>query len=184
MVTSVLSNNEYCKKLDSLNENKKNQYVVVAEEPLVEQNVHYVTMHSKKQRICAALLQIKEKFGNISPSVADIFKYFTARNEQDVARNEKVTSAIKPKPQYCRGYDETTATKPACVNCSTLCSNTLEDILSPTHGIGQTDLLAELTAHKHPKTRKMANLKLRNTSEAARELADHYIFAHELHEAV
>ena len=176
LVTSVLSNNDYCKKLDALNENKKNQYVVVNEEPLVEPNFHYVTLHSKKQRISAALLKIKENVGELSPSVAEIFKYFTVRVEQNEA------DANKPKPQYCRANIEATASKPACANCNAICLYTLEDILSPTHGIGQRDLLAELTAHKHPKTRKMPNSKLRITSEAARELADHYIFAHSMHE--
>ena len=50
------------------------------------------------------------------------------------------------------------------------------------HGLGQRELLAELTIHRHPKTRKMANNKLRNTIETARELADHYIFAHNIKE--
>ena len=57
-----------------------------------------------------------------------------------------------------------------------------QTILSKTHGLGQRELLAELTIHGHPKTRKMANNKLRNTIETARELADHYIFAHNIKE--
>ena len=137
LMTSVLSNNDHLKKLEHLNENKKNQYVVVNEVPVIESSVHFVTMHSKKQRISAALLQIKENIDEISPSFTEILNVFTTRIEQ----NEVVTNSLKP--QYCRETTEATALKPACQSCTASCSYTLEDILSQTHGIGQKDLLAE-----------------------------------------
>ena len=129
LVTSVLSNNTHFKKLEYVNESKKNQYVVVNEIPVIEPNVHYVTMHAKKQRISAALLQIKENIVEISPLFSDILNCFTTRIEQ----NEEVQ--IRAKPQYCRGTIEATASKPLCANCTSLCAYTLEDILSKTHGM-------------------------------------------------
>ena len=178
LVSSVLSLSDYCKKLEFFDEKRENIYKVVNETPCPDSSVHYVTMNSKKQRISAALLQIKQNSEEISPAFHDILKFFTISIEQD--QNEP--EIPRRKPTYCRGINDITASKPACADCHALCSFTLEDILSPTHGIGQKDLLAELTAHKHPKTRRMTNDKLRTTSEAARELADHYIYSHKMNE--
>ncbi len=51
----------------------------------------------------------------------------------------------------------------------------------PNTGLTQIDLQEELSLLSHPKSR-MINAKHRNTYEAARELADHYIFAHNMKE--
>ena len=67
------------------------------------------------------------------------------------------------------------------MECDSVCAFTLEDLLDPNHGIGQIDLKLELEKHHHPKTRKILN-KQRTTHEAARELADHYIYSHNYRE--
>lgn len=46
------------------------------------------------------------------------------------------------------------------------------------HKYSQPDILSELESHGHPKSRKMANEKQRNTEEAAEELARHYEYYH------
>lgn len=78
-------------------------------------------------------------------------------------------------PKYCRITE--TAKKPQCVNCHAICNHTIESILDPVNPIGQSYIYAELSAHGHPKCRVINN-RQRKTREAARELADHYIYAH------
>jgi hypothetical protein len=57
-------------------------------------------------------------------------------------------------------------------------------VLNPTKNISKDDILEELNIHWHPKSRMMEskgsdNKRLpRNVKEAARELADHYIYSH------
>lgn len=58
----------------------------------------------------------------------------------------------------------------------------MEDILNLEHGLTQNDLNDELTNHHHPRSRKMPNGTMRKTQEAARELADHYIYVHNMKE--
>ena len=82
-------------------------------------------------------------------------------------------------PAFCRKNG--TKTKPTCFSCEALCSYSMERILHHTNPITQSDLLEELEIHHHPKSRiiecngiKRSRLSL----ESARELADHYIYAH------
>ena len=178
LVTSVLSYNENCKKLEVVNsETKHNTYSVVNETPCAEINVHYMTLQSKKQRIKAALLQIKAVQTNEQIEMSkELFDYFSLQVEP----HEENTARVKP--QFCRSIEDGTMKKPACVECIAICAFSLEDILNEVHGIGQHDLVAELKAHKHPSSRNMTKTRQRNTRETARELADHYMFAHNLKE--
>ena len=89
---------------------------------------------------------------------------------------------IRNKPPFCRAIEAASRTKPSCADCDAFCAFTIDDILSESHGISQNDIILELKAHKHPSCRKMLNGKQRNTREAARELADHYIFSHNIQE--
>ena len=179
--SSILSINEHSKKLKKLTEVKKNMYTVVEEIPCPDLTVHYLNLNSKKQRISAALLQIKSSLSNENNEIArfqECLNYFTFSLEP-----EEANLIVRPKPQFCRGIEEGTATKPACVECTAICAFSIEDVLSKKRGICQKDINEELQAHKHPSSRKMPNLKLRNTQEAVRELADHYVFSHGLFEA-
>jgi hypothetical protein len=56
----------------------------------------------------------------------------------------------------------------------------IADILGKKNGISQNDINEELA--NHPKSRKMPLGHLRRTQEAARELADHYIYVHNMKE--
>ena len=60
------------------------------------------------------------------------------------------------------------------------------DNLNPKCSLSQTDILKELSFHKHPRSRILKTAdggkRQRNTTEAARELADHYKFAHDQQE--
>ena len=178
--SSILSINDHCKKLKISSEVKKNSYLVIEEVPCPDLSVHYFTINTKKQRICAALMQIKSNLTNENDEIdtfQECLKYFTFSLEP-----EESNQVVRQKPQYCRGIEEGTASKPACAECTAVCAFTIEDILSKKRGIGQKDVIEELQAHKHPSTRKMPNSKLRNTQEGARELADHYIYSHGLTE--
>jgi hypothetical protein len=136
---------------------------------------------SKKQRINAGLLQIKANNLENLDGLENLFDYF-ALNVQQGEEN----IIVRDKPAYCRDITQKTQKKPACVDCESVCSFTIEDILSKTNGIGQNDIYAELSAHFHPRSRLIliANgaSRQRSTQEAARELADHYIYSHNLTE--
>ena len=56
----------------------------------------------------------------------------------------------------------------------------LMTFLSESHGISQNDIVLEFKAHKHSSCRKMLKCKQLHTREAARELADHCIFSHNI----
>jgi hypothetical protein len=56
----------------------------------------------------------------------------------------------------------------------------IADILGKKNGISQNDINEELA--NHPKSRKMPLGHLHRTQEAARELADHYIYVHNMKE--
>ena len=55
-------------------------------------------------------------------------------------------------------------------------------ILHPTKSISQDDIIEELELHGHPTSRKIEDQngtkRNRTKTEAARELADHFIYAH------
>jgi hypothetical protein len=81
------------------------------------------------------------------------------------------------KPDYCRETFQSNF-KPACNACIKLCRHSIEMILDPAKGFSKEDILIELKYHNHPKTRIMPDHRQRDLSEAKRELADHYIYAH------
>ena len=87
----------------------------------------------------------------------------------------------KQRPEYCRPLPGT-AKKPACSNCQQTCSLSIEGLLDPIHTIGQSDILNELQIHNHPRSRMITDQNgqqhQRITFEAARELADHYVYVH------
>jgi hypothetical protein len=85
---------------------------------------------------------------------------------------------LKEKPRFCRGKVDSTPKKPPCVDCTVVCLYKIQDILDISNGIGQNDILAELVRHRHPSSRIMPNGTQRVTKDAARELADHYIYSH------
>lgn len=178
LATSILSNSDYCKKMDIIkSEVKPNQYEVVRETPCESPNVHFMTLSLKKQRINAGLLSIKSNADfEISESFNKILNVFT------VAIEENEDGKVRQKPQFCRGLYEISKKKPPCVDCTAICAFSIEDILSSNRGLTQAIINAELEAHKHPKSRKMENSHMRNTREAARELADHYIYSHNMQE--
>ncbi len=133
-------------------------------------NTHYSNIHSKKQRIVAAFKQLQNE--NKNQILNHEFLYL------DLSPSEIENQiTVRIKPIFCRDELERTSKKPPCAECDTICAFSLEDILDPFHGIGQADIKIELEKHHHPKTRKIEN-KQRTTHEAAKELADHYIYAH------
>ena len=92
----------------------------------------------------------------------------------------------RQRPQYCRSLPGTLK-KPACSKCDELCSFSMESLLHPTNALSQPDILDELANHYHPSSRKISDNQInrqRITQEAARELADHYIFAHNKKEPI
>jgi hypothetical protein len=70
-------------------EKRENLYKVVDETPCPDSSVHYVTINSKKQRISATLLQIKDttKLRNTSEAareLADHYIYSHKMNEPEL----------------------------------------------------------------------------------------------------
>ena len=170
--SSILSHHDICKRIEIYkNSNKLNTYVVTEEIKCTHSNAHYANIHSKKQRICAAFTQLKNE--NKDKAVEESFLNYCNLSVDEIEND----TTIRVKPKFCRDELEKTAKKLACVECDTVCAFTLEDLLDPSHGIGQIDIKLELEKHHHPKTRKIEN-RQRSTNEAARELADHYIYSH------
>ena len=50
--------------------------------------------------------------------------------------------------------------------------------MNPQQPISQPDLLKELFAHSHPKSKRMPDGKFRTTPEGRLELSEHYKYAH------
>ena len=175
LMTSVLSNNDFCKKIEIKNQGKKPvAYIVADEVKCTKSSVHYANIHNKKYRVYAALAQIKNDYKD---EIVDIDFINSFQIGLDVEQSENDIS-LRVKPHYCRDEMDKTKKKLPCSECDSICSYTMDDLLDPQHGIGLDDLKLELLLHHHPKTRKMENGKNRNTFETARELADHYIYSH------
>lgn len=173
LMTSVLSINDYLKNVDIKNVGKKIIAYVVADEIKCSQSEkHYAHIHAKKQRIYAALAQIKETHKDKIVDIDFINKIELGLNLEE---NE---ISLRQKPNFCRDELDKTKKKRSCCECDSLCAYTMEDLLDLNHGIGLEDLKLELDRHHHPKTRKMLSGKNRSTQETARELADHYIYSH------
>ena len=169
IVSSILSNNDYCKQNGIKNLGKKRVAYIAAEEiKCTKSDVHYVNIHNKKNRVFAALAQIKNDNKDKITDVDFINQIeFGINIEQE---NEENEISLRTKPLFCRVELDKTKKKPACSECNSICSFTMEDLLDPQHGIGLEDLKLELVRHHHPKTRKMENGKNRNTQETSREL--------------
>lgn len=178
LATSVLSEINLVKiiqksKIDA----RPNDLSIVNEVPIVESSVHFNTIYAKKQRINAALSQIKNSNADIDYLNSNFFNFFSSNIEP-----EEENIVVREKPMFCRGELERTALKHPCMECDSVCSYTMFDILDLKNGLNQNDLIDELTIHRHPKSRRMPAGHLRRTLEAARELADHYKYAHNMDE--
>lgn len=175
LATSILSNNDKWKNLEIISQAEKpNRYSVVEEKICSDPVVHFVNIHAKKQRVYAALLQIKTQLP-IETAQEEFFNFFTHSIANEQVNIEKI------KPSYCRGINEAKMRKPACADCNQVCLYPIESVLSTRFGLTQNELLEELKRHHHPSSRKIGT-HFRTTKEAARELANHYIFAHNLTE--
>jgi hypothetical protein len=120
MTTSVLSNCVFYKLIQKNKiDQKPNDCVIIDETPLIDSSVHYGTILAKKQRINAALLQIKmghtdfENFEHFN----ELFNYFALSLEPE--ENDVVA---REKPLFCRGQLERTLTKSPCMECDTICA--------------------------------------------------------------
>jgi hypothetical protein len=117
--------------------------VYILREPGVQldySEVHFNTILSKNKELTHEL--------EILDGLENLFDYF-ALNVQQGEEN----IIVRDKPAYCRDITQKTQKKPACVDCESVCSFTIEDILSKTNGIGQNDIYAEFSAHFHPRSR-------------------------------
>lgn len=123
-----------------------------------------------------------EKTKNNNNVDTPFYEYFTLNNPLN---NKANNPNIKQFPVYCRTEPgaRSKSKKLSCINCNQLCSYTMEMILHPIKSISHDDIIEELEIHGHPTSRKFANetgeKRNRNKIEAARELADHFIYAHD-----
>lgn len=178
ILTTILSNQYQLMDIEFAKEYENSgQSSFVGEEPVVALPINVTNAFMKKYRINSAVNKIKSanEAANINTNT-NLYQYFSVDCSKDMAENDvNNNNNLVVVPNTCR--DQATRTKPSCVNCAALCTFTLKSILHPRNPIGQVDILEELTNHNHPKSR-LINKKQRNTAQAARELADHYIFAH------
>ena len=150
-----------------------------------DSNSNYLNLHLKMNRIKSALAKKKDKTPENDPSNSttnnDFLNYFclsSASNDNKI--NNNIVSPQRICPNFCRP-PQFTPKKPACSKCEEIRSFTMESLLHPTKSLSQSDILDELQNHFHPRSRLITIDNIthqRSTQEAARELADHYIFAH------
>lgn len=176
LVTSVLSGDNHYLELRIRGNNEKTisneKYVVIEEELLVEEDINLDYLKIKKSRINSALLKIRENLNsNEIDTNNNFFDYFSLKAINQSTNNEE-------KPKFCT--ENRTKTKRPCSECNEICSFPLEMILHPKNPIRQADILEELRIHKHPSSRIMENGTARITSQAANELAEHYVYAHKM----
>ena len=184
LVTSVLSseNSFITLKIKSQKTLHKN-FQVIPEEINETEIVNLGHLHNKKSRINSALAKIRVEKAKTSDTETPFYNYFSLvdsiSNESN--SNENIERVL---PDHCRpvASNGSKSKKTPCINCSKLCSYTIEMILHPTKSISQDDIIEELEIHGHPTSRKYedenGNKRNRTKYEAARELANHFIFAH------
>jgi hypothetical protein len=149
LATSVLSELDLVKMIDkSKSDTRPNESIIVEELPLSDSSVHFNTILAKKQRMNAALLQIKRNITERNVFNDNFFNFFSSHIEP-----EEENVVVRDKPLYCRDVLEITATKKPCIECESVCSYLMDDILDLKNGINQNDIIAELAAHHHPKSR-------------------------------
>jgi hypothetical protein len=197
LITSVLSDDISFQFADQtilgkkskikLNDHKKefpNEITV----PSVELNVELIK--SKKKRIRSTILKNnakKKKLENQDHEgdveLSKYINFFTSAPKTDMHHCLPETNVIA-KSDYC--YPLSISDKKNCKSCDNPCLYSIHDILNPKCSLSQTDILKELSFHKHPRSRILKTAeggkRQRNTTEAARELADHYKFAHDQQE--
>jgi hypothetical protein len=184
-MTSCLSNEKGLIILKGKNSTETHRdYTVVEESVLDHTPTCLLTLHQKKNRINSAILRIKSNNNQLISDNNEKYSYFAHDpnldlNSQNIAR---------VCPGYCRSEFQTIK-KLACTTCNEICSFPMNTILD-NEIMCQNDILEELMRHHHPKSRlvpdeqKPGKNRGRRTVEAARELADHYIYAHNMEEPV
>jgi hypothetical protein len=192
LFTSILSNESQLSKLKVKSMDVANNtfvYEVLHEEKIKNYPTSLSILHLKKNRINSAFFKIKENclrtpsLTNHVETNKNFYDYFTFDRDLD---NNNLANENRALPIYCRGAPGTLK-KPPCKNCDSPCSYEMEKILRSTNAITQSDIVEELKAHGHP-TSRIIDLgdekKQRVTHQAARELADHYIYAHNKKEPI
>ena len=165
LVSSILSHHDAVKNIEIIKSGTKQNTYTVADEI----KCACLNTHSKKQRIVAAFKQLRNE--NKDKIINEEFLNL------DLSPSEIDNTPVRIKPMFCREELDRTKKKNPCAECETLCAYSIEDLLDSNHGIGQADLKIELEKHHHPKTRKIEN-RQQTTHDAAKELANHYIFSH------
>ena len=189
LFSSVLSLSEHLieMKIRKKKTIKNPTYEVIDEIKLSKIPQSLMNLHIKKHRITSAFSQIKEPMNlnstannNLDTGSIDdrLVNVFSMNNNSDNDNDDE--DIQKTMPGSCRPLPGSLK-KPACYNCRESCSFSMENTLHPTKSLTQNDILDELEIHRHPKSRiiKIGSVsRQRVTFEAARELADHYIYAH------
>jgi hypothetical protein len=184
LFTSVLSNKTGLLEIEkSVSAKTQNTYTVLNETIFEDAPLSLNHLHAKKYRIESALKKIEHQAN--PPASHSLFVSPSAPSESDSGRQ----SNEQPTNQFCK-----TATlsskKPACIECKQLCLYRIEAILDPINCLTISETKNELKLHKHPASRKLILLEQperkreRTADEARRELADHYIHAHNFKEPV
>ncbi len=181
LVSSGLSIEEKLAPITAIENKTKNQdpKFIIGDETIIQPIItNFENLYVKKSRIQALIGEMM--YANIINKlpISNIQSYF-GRDMRPLIPNQIITI----KPNYCRDKFQS-ALKPACIACKMTCHHSIEMILDPVKGLSKEDVLLELKHHFHPKTRILDSVKQRDLSESKRELADHYIYAHNYSEPV
>lgn len=183
VVTSVLSfeiENSFISTSIS-NEGKmlENNYEPeLVREPLTGEK--FDVIKRKKVRITSSISKIKDSRRIINSvenkNIQDYYDLVIGNSEPVKNLNQNINA------KFCRVIN-ISKKKKICKDCIEICSYPIESLLSPKpeDRLTQEDILEELKIHHHPKTRIMPETGLfRSTEEGAIELAEHYIFSHNI----
>lgn len=174
--------------LDSVIDNERSTVNYQCRQEVIEDQLNIDSYLKQKRQTIEILLQSAKSTRTPSRTVSiNNINQHTEINEripnetsiffstdQPSTSNQNVTLNNSTLPIFCNNN---------CRNCANLPTYTVEQLKTINGNrrlIGQLKLNDELSAHGHPKSRKMSNNKLRNTEQALTELLEHYKNFHNL----
>lgn len=121
----------------------------------------------KQDRLRFILAKIKNNL------VSNQVRFHTSRSNGITNTNIEI-----PKLTSCRDVSSGKQ-KHKCKDCNAPCLLPIERFFSPKR-LKQAEIIKELEFHNHPKSRIMNDGQQRTTHQAAKELVEHYVIAHNI----
>ena len=176
LVSSILSGNNNLIDLtliSSVDAGQTNDiYEIVKENMIREEKLKLHSIVLDQRRIRSAIVKVNSQGQRpFTSKQTNYDAFFGHVDEEEDEGNEQELL----QPIFCR--DKSTANKKKCMECTAVCSLSIEGLLDKRNPTGQVAIVEELHLHGHPKSR-LIDGQQRVTTQAAKELVDHYVFVH------